>query len=167
MLRRAQKLPAWWPACGMLVLREGRCSLAACGKPLTGRQTRWCSRKCTRVFLVNHQWTPAQLAALKRDGYTCRHCGFCPGKQPDRIGRMIWRRRHHGMEVNHIAPLNGRGYRIGCVHHQENLETLCHSCHLEVTMRQRAIQEKRRSRMVKPHRRSALRKRTRNAKESK
>ena len=130
-------LPAWWPSCGMLAVHPGHCSLASCDKPLTGRQTRWCSQKCAYVFLNQHQWSRAQRLALRRDKYTCQACGFTAAKRADRIGRMIWRRRHHGMEVNHIHPLNGRGYQIGCVHHLDNLQTLCHKCHLEVTARQR------------------------------
>ncbi|MBI3743353.1 MAG: HNH endonuclease [Chloroflexi bacterium] len=42
------------------------------------------------------------------------------------------------MEVNHIKPLKGRGYRIGCAHHLDNLQTLCHRCHVDVTKQQRA-----------------------------
>lgn len=137
MAKPTEVLPKWWPKCGMLVLRLGHCTLASCAKPLTGRQTKWCSRRCTEMFLENHQWTPAQKAALKRDRYTCQRCGHCPGKRPDSLGRMIWRRRRHGMEVNHIAPLNGRGYHGGCVHHQNNLQVLCHDCHVDVTKRQR------------------------------
>jgi 5-methylcytosine-specific restriction endonuclease McrA len=121
----------------MLALRPGRCSLASCAKRLTGRQTRWCSRKCTQVFLASHQWSRAQFAALRRDAYTCRHCGYTPGKRPNRRGYLIHFRRGHGMEVNHIAPLNGRGYRLSCAHHLENLETLCHECHVGVTNHQR------------------------------
>lgn len=47
--------------------------------------------------------------------------------------------RPHGgsLRVNHIEPLVGRGYRWGCCHHQENLETLCHTHHVEETTRQR------------------------------
>lgn len=40
-------------------------------------------------------------------------------------------------EVNHIEPRNGQGYRKGCHHHQSNLETLCHTCHVRVTTEQR------------------------------
>ena len=138
---KTKPLPAWWPACGMLAVHPGHCSLVSCNKPLIGRQTRWCSIKCANAFLNQHQWTKAQRLALRRDKYTCQVCGFSASKRPDRIGRMIWRRHHHGMEVNHIRPLNGRGYHIGCVHHLDNLQTLCHDCHLGVTLRQRTARE--------------------------
>lgn len=42
------------------------------------------------------------------------------------------------LEVNHIEPRNGKGYRPGCHHHLDNLETLCHPCHVAITNEQRA-----------------------------
>ncbi len=47
------------------------------------------------------------------------------------------------LEVNHIIPREGKGYGQGCHNHQENLETLCHACHLQVTADQRAFQKAR------------------------
>lgn len=41
------------------------------------------------------------------------------------------------LEVNHIEPRRGEGYAAGCHHHLDNLETLCHPCHVEVTTAQR------------------------------
>ena len=41
--------------------------------------------------------------------------------------------------MNHIEPRNGEGYGIGCWNHQENLETLCHGCHLKTTAEQRGF----------------------------
>lgn len=35
-------------------------------------------------------------------------------------------------------PVRGGGYGDGCAHHQDNLEVLCHACHVEATARQRA-----------------------------
>lgn len=42
-------------------------------------------------------------------------------------------------EVNHIEPRSGKGYGMGCHNHADNLETLCHSCHVEVTESQRNL----------------------------
>ncbi len=39
-------------------------------------------------------------------------------------------------EVNHIDPRNGAGYANGCHNHQDGLETLCHTCHVETTKQQ-------------------------------
>lgn len=33
------------------------------------------------------------------------------------------------MEVNHIEAASGRHRSLSCVHHLENLETLCVTCH--------------------------------------
>ncbi len=52
------------------------------------------------------------------------------------------------MEVNHIEPLNGRGYHIGCVHHLDNLQTLCHGCHGKVTLQQRSERNRRENKSV-------------------
>ena len=40
-------------------------------------------------------------------------------------------------EVNHVDPRVGSGYGFGCWNHQDNLETLCHRCHVRVTTQQR------------------------------
>ena len=39
-------------------------------------------------------------------------------------------------EVNHIVPRVGAGYGNGCHNHQDNLETLCHACHVTTTTQQ-------------------------------
>jgi 5-methylcytosine-specific restriction endonuclease McrA len=40
-------------------------------------------------------------------------------------------------EVNHKEPRVGQGYGFGCWNHPENLETLCHRCHVRVTSQQK------------------------------
>jgi len=91
-----------------------------CGKALAGRQKRWCSTFCTVEFQKHHVWSYSREAALRRDGWACVTCGS-----------------KKDLEVNHIQPRRGRGYDAGCAHHQENLETLCHDCHVKVTKQQR------------------------------
>lgn len=93
----------------------------ACGKQLVGRQQRWCSRECAFVEWNDHDWNSARKAARKRDGEQCVTCG-----SRDRL------------EVNHIEPRVGQGYGWGCWNHQDNLETLCHDCHVKVTKAQAA-----------------------------
>lgn len=92
-----------------------------CGKALTGRQQRWCSRECSFVEWPEHDWNSARKAAKKRDGNRCVQCGSSAS-----------------LEVNHIEPRVGQGYGWGCWNHQDNLETLCHPCHVEVTKAQAA-----------------------------
>lgn len=87
------------------------------GKP--HRNRRWCSRKCERAWQDEHVWGFARHAARERDGRRCVRCGG------------------NGSEVNHIEPRRGEGYHAGCHHHLDNLETLCHGCHVEVTTAQR------------------------------
>lgn len=92
-----------------------------CGKKLTGRQERWCSSKCNTEYYEQHYWTSRRKAALKRDKHKCVKCG-----QPE-----------VKLEVNHINPLIGSGYNLSCKHHLENLETVCHPCHVQITNQQR------------------------------
>lgn len=120
-----------------------------CGRKLTGRQSRWCSPECAKVFQVNHYWQMARPAAITRDGNRCVKCGWAPGDIHAIVlpsGQLcLWsyaalsrgRPEENWLEVNHIVPLVGRGYTSGCVHHLDNLETLCHRCHVAVTKRQR------------------------------
>ncbi|MGX5770816.1 HNH endonuclease [Microbacterium trichothecenolyticum] len=91
----------------------------ACGKDLTGRQQRWCSRACSFAEWDDHDWNSARKAARKRDGEKCVTCGS-----------------RQSLEVNHIEPRVGKGYGWGCWNHQDNLETLCHDCHVKVTKAQ-------------------------------
>lgn len=84
------------------------------------------------LWCRNHLWGPARHAAMKRDLYACRGCG------------RVMNRFHNDIEVNHVEPRDGLGYGPGCHHHQDNLETLCHACHVAVTTLQRAIRSARR-----------------------
>lgn len=99
----------------------GRCG--ACAKALVGRRTRWCSRACSRSWRENHLWTYARRAARRRDRHTCRHC----------------RTKVEKVEVNHITALAGvKRAEAGCLHHLDNLESLCVDCHHKVTAAQAA-----------------------------
>jgi hypothetical protein len=100
-----------------------------CGNPLTGRATRWCSRRCSDLFQVNHVWTAARDVARKKarvNGivgeplYRCAHCGGLTNRP----------------EVNHIDPVLGKHGQTGCWHHQDGLEVVCHACHVVETNRQ-------------------------------
>lgn len=94
-----------------------------CGKPLTGRRTRWCSAKCNREFRANHRYTNAkQLAKKAATYYRCESCSTFT----------------QTVEVNHIVPCKGKHGVWGCWHHQDNLEVLCKPCHLKTTAQQRA-----------------------------
>lgn len=92
-----------------------------CGLELTGRRRRWCSQACQARHVWNHRWSRARSAAKRRDRHRCVTCGA-----------------RERLEVNHIVPRVGGGYGWGCWNHLENLETLCHDCHVVVTNTQRA-----------------------------
>ena len=97
---------------------EGHCD--RCGTALTGRKRRWCSEGCAQWYYGNHEWGWARQTTLNRDGYRCVLCG------------------DDGTEVDHIRPRRGiLPDDAGCLNHQDNLRTLCHACHVQVTNRQR------------------------------
>lgn len=107
----------WLPFDG----QSGRC--ARCGTALTGRRRRWCRIECENEWRRQHDWGLARNAAKRRDGHQCVREGCAETTR---------------LEVNHIVPRVGRGYGWGCWNHLDNLETLCHAHHLEVTAQQRA-----------------------------
>jgi hypothetical protein len=75
----------------------------------------------------------ARQAAKRRDRRCCVRCGHAPAKRPsgDAAALRLWRagRRKDRLEVNHRVPCEGRHASLSCFHHQNNLETLCVSCH--------------------------------------
>ncbi|MCU1352007.1 MAG: 67, gp67 [Acidimicrobiales bacterium] len=118
----------------------------------------WCSHPCEDEYRRNHWWDQAREAALVRDGSRCRHCGLGPAV-PTTAKALLralipmraieaarlwqtpaWRALEQAcqLEVNHLVPRLGRGYQAGCHHHLDNLETLCHRCHVAVTTQQQA-----------------------------
>lgn len=114
--------------------KEGHCDLCGSPLPLTksgvpAKNRRWCSTSCRNKFTKHHVWRWARREARRRDKYKCVKCG-----SSDRI------------EVNHIVPLVGKGYKAGCSHHLDNLETNCKSCHQEVTNEQRRLRKEARAR---------------------
>ena len=93
-----------------------------CGKKLTGRQKKWCSKKCAWKHTSEHRWTNAKKALKAANAYyRCAHCGINTQK----------------IEVNHIIPCKGKHGTWGCHHHSDNLELLCHQCHVNETNKQR------------------------------
>jgi 5-methylcytosine-specific restriction endonuclease McrA len=64
--------------------------------------------------------------------------------RPSRIGRVHaylcarCRQPTTAPEVNHIVPVVGGNRSATCMNHEENLEVLCHSCHVPTTKRQAA-----------------------------
>lgn len=99
---------------------KGRCEL--CGEKLSGRQSRWCGKTCSKSVRDNHRWTNAKALIKKESAwFKCAHC----------------KEFTQTIEVNHIVPCKGKHGQWGCHHHAENLELLCKPCHLTVTNTQR------------------------------
>jgi 5-methylcytosine-specific restriction endonuclease McrA len=103
-----------------------------CGKSIADRRA-YCSVDCSDVFQQNHFWDTARWEAIRRacpPGWTSV---YQEGALCKRCGEKAW-----PPEVNHIVPVNGLSRIFGCCNHQENLEVLCHECHLKATAEQRA-----------------------------
>lgn len=66
-------------------------------------------------------WPKARRAALKRDRYTCQHCGITEADHIKKTGK--------GLEVNHIRPFWQFGGDNQKANRISNLESLCKSCH--------------------------------------
>jgi hypothetical protein len=130
-------------ACPLAAGQAGAC--AWCGADLPPRRRTWCGERCSNAFWSNHWWTLARRAAKRRDKYRCRRCGHTAPKRPARVrypsetafrnAMRAWRKEKSAgrVEVNHREPALGAHGTLSCIHHLENLETLCVACHREVT----------------------------------
>lgn len=121
-------------------LTEQVCRLASCRQPLSGRRTAYCSDKHAREFESQHVWSAARRVARRRARWACERCGFKPSViKKDPGAKAAFQRHELRLEVNHISPLTGRYRIVTCLNHQDNLEVLCHSCHVEATNGQRQL----------------------------
>jgi len=76
-----------------------------------------------RLFLRSRE----RQFALKRDGYTCRHCGK---KQSRAAGREVYVEVHHKDGIDNWAELI-EAVRQKLLCNVDDLETLCKDCHSE------------------------------------
>lgn len=95
-----------------------------CNEKLTGRQKRWCSRKCGDAAFNNHWFSSARKSLIY--AAHVRRMKFCVKCSSTRA-----------LEVNHITPCLGAHGTASCAHHIDGLEILCHDCHVKVTRIQR------------------------------
>ena len=131
--------PAWTAFVTCVDLTEPRCRVALCPAPLPARRTAYCSDRHAREFERNHLWFVARRVARRRARYRCERCGFEPSAiRRDPSARASYTRHELKLEVNHVAPLVGAYRLVTCANHQDNLEVLCHRCHLVATAEQRA-----------------------------
>jgi 5-methylcytosine-specific restriction endonuclease McrA len=120
--------------CSLVKRVDGACRW--CGDPLPKRRRVWCSDRCAERFWNNHWWTLARRAVKRRDKYRCTRCGHKPPGRSDPRYRAL--RATDRLEVNHIEQARGAHRRLSCLHHLQNLETLCLQCHKAVTGAQRS-----------------------------
>lgn len=114
-----------------------------CGEPTRGRLIYYCSPECRKEFEANHFWSTARSTAILRTTvFDIRESSNAYGatwhRRVETFCARCWLPIHNEPEVNHIVPVNGDRQNFGCQNHQDNLEPLCHSCHLTVTAEQRA-----------------------------
>ena len=128
-----------------------------CGKLITQGRA-YCSGVCSDTFQRNHFWNTARHEAIRAsmreeqkdangrwltydERAVCARCGG-PARAvryPETIenGR-VYAAGYWAPEVNHKKPLNGDRPDFGCCHHQDNLECVCHPCHVAIGIEQRA-----------------------------
>lgn len=130
-----------------------------CGVATAGRFEFYCSAQHRDEFERDHFWSSARRAAILAAArgstlwvaaYCCARCHTvfptvagveaelrAAGVQYDHA-TWLTIRRTPAPEVNHIMPVNGQRAAFDCQHHRDNLEVLCHSCHVATTATQRA-----------------------------
>jgi 5-methylcytosine-specific restriction endonuclease McrA len=104
-----------------------------CGKPKTEwkRRTDWtcCSLKCSEEHqkLNIKYWPDVRRKIIKRDNFTCKHCGYTPTKGYEYKGEhhLYPESGYYGcFRVDHIKPLAIGGEEWN----ESNMQTLCPKC---------------------------------------
>ena len=100
---------------------KGKCA-CGCGKPLTGRRTRWATNNCVNIPLAKYSIIKGDVSVIreelyKRDKGKCSRCN----KYTD-----YW-------EADHILAVKDGGG--GC--NLDNFQTLCYVCHKKKTKQDR------------------------------
>ena len=134
-----RRRPAWQSFVTCVDVSQRVCRIATCRADLPSRRSAYCSDRHAREFERNHVWLFARRAARRRAAYRCERCGFKPSEvRKDPAARERYARYELRLEVNHIRPLEGAYRSVTCLNHLDNLQVLCHRCHVEVTNGQRA-----------------------------
>lgn len=75
-------------------------------------------------------WYAQRARALKRDEYTCQHCGKKGIKKVNRAGRIYWTVHvHHKKKIKLFVNLRTKELDYRKANRLSNLITLCPRCH--------------------------------------
>lgn len=118
---------------------DGTFGCRGCGGDIPPKRKAWCSRACA------HRYDPGLVInqVKQRDKGICQMCGFdCFAAKREWMTRR-WDnprpKRPPRAEYDHIVPFSEGGLTV-----IENMRTLCHDCHLKVTLewrKQRRIKQ--------------------------
>lgn len=103
-----------------------------CDKPLTGRQTKFCSSACKNAGLQSYEAQQARglrrkVEAIKGKGGACMVCGYARN-----YAALCF---HHRDESTKSFPLTAREFANNRAEslaaEVEKCDLLCHNCHME------------------------------------
>ena len=103
---------------------EGNRLCLNCDIVIKGKKLKFCSSQCRAKYVKKKiiLWQELRLEVFKRDGWRCQDCGR---KVSDEANAHLLDRA----ECDHIIPIFQNGNPLD----KNNLQTLCHECHLKKT----------------------------------
>lgn len=122
------------------------CRNTQCSNLVRSPLRKYCSNNCSKEFLnwytSNFYWRNIRNYVLKRDNYTCKICGIKLHKK-----KKYNAYTGNWLECDHILPkyyYTYLGYKfdtldnkiktiIEYLHNKNNLRTVCHICHKQIT----------------------------------
>ena len=101
-----------------------------CKMILEGRKIIFCSGSCRAKYVKKKIvfWQELRFEVFKRDDYRCQDCGCNVSDEPNANLR-------ERAECDHIIPIFQNGKALD----KNNLQTLCHKCHLDKTRREKRL----------------------------
>ncbi len=117
-----------------------------CNSELEVNKRRWCSGECLNTWRLHHRYFLSRQRAIKLARRKCsclrasnepRHihcadCGLC---------ESIIILKGNIITCDHIIPRNGNKSKFSCLHHVDNLQILCSSCHQKKTTKEESYKK--------------------------